>query len=168
MYGSSAYQTIENDLEIIENIKDNYNNKIGIINGIKGSIQSEEITLDNLKTIQQTLAEDIHYYSESMSSLSKLLDKIQEISMLGVPVIVDTEFRAVIDKYKKASDLFSELIKQTKSVVEDINQKFICSKYGGFCFDYNCSHRKERLSLKYKIYRQISFLFQDKSKKTPS
>ena len=125
MYGFSAYQTIENDLE----------------------------------EIRQTLENEIDYYSKTMYSFSKLLDKIKEISKLGVPAVVDTEFSAVIDDYSNASALFSNLITQADSIMQEIKDKYFCRKYGGLCLNYNCTQRKDPMSLKYKLHRKVQFIF---------
>ena len=159
MYGFSAYQTIENDLEIIENIKNNYNERINTINNLKSQVQSKTISFDDLEEIRQTLENEIDYYSKTMYSFSKLLDKIKEISKLGVPAVVDTEFSAVIDDYSNASALFSNLITQADSIMQEIKDKYFCRKYGGLCLNYNCTQRKDPMSLKYKLHRKVQFIF---------
>lgn len=159
MYGFSAYQTIENDLEVIEDIKSNYSNKVNTINNLISHLQSEIKSFDHLQKIQQTLEKEIYDYKKTLCSLSKLLDKINKISELGLPAIVDNEFSAVIDDYEKASSLFSDLITQIESVTQKIEDAYFCKKYGGLCLTPNCTQRDAPMSLKYKLKRKIRLFF---------
>ena len=159
IYGFSAYQTIENHLDIIENVKNNYNNKIDIINNLKSQLKNEIKSFDDLQKIQQTLEKEIYDSRKTRNSLSKLLDKIIEISKLGIPAIVDNEFSAAIDDYNKAFDLFSDLITQIESVMQEVIDKYYCKKYGGLCLISHCTQSNDPMSLKYKIKRKIRLFF---------
>lgn len=155
IYGLSAYQAIEKDLEIINNIKNNYDNKIDIINDIKKRIESNSISTTDIKTLQDELA----YYKKANSSLSKLLNKITEITKLGIPAIADEKFKDVIKEYEKTSKLLSNLIKQTLSVSKEIDNQVCCKKFGGLCLNKECSNRNDRMLLKHKIQIRIQYIF---------
>ena len=159
MYGFSAYQTIENDLEIIEKIKNSYNDKVNIINELKKQVQENTISFDELQQIHQTLEAEIDFYNKSMTSLSVLLAKIDNITKLGIPAAVDAEFKAVLKEYKSAYTLFSDLVARTTLIMQKIKDIIYCNKCGGICLDYECSHRKEPMSLKYKLRRKVWAFF---------
>ena len=159
MYGFSAYQTIENDLEIIEDIKINYNDKTNIINDLEKRVQGNTISFDELQQIHQTLKAEINFYSKSMTSLSVLLDKFNNITNLGIPAAVDAEFNAVLEEYKNAYNLFSNLVAQTELIMKEIRNIIYCNKCGGICLDYECSHRNEPMSLKYTLRRKAWVFF---------
>ena len=158
-YGFSAYQTIENDIDIIEKIKSSYNNKLNILNDLGKRVQGNTISFDELRQIQQTLKTETDFYRKSMGSFSILLAKIDNITKLGIPAAVDAEFKAVLKEYKNAYNLFSNLVAQTEMVTQAIENKIYCNKCGGICLDYECPHRYEPLLLKYKIRRKIRAFF---------
>lgn len=159
IYGFSAFQTIENELDIVEKIKNDYNEKIKNIENLKSQVQNKTISFNDLERIQKTLENEISYYSKSSTLLSKLLDKIGEISELGIPAVVDKEFMAAIENYKHASALFSNLITQAESLMQEIRSKIYCSKCGTICLDYECPYRNEPVSLKYKTHRKAWLFF---------
>ncbi len=159
MYGFSAYQSVENDLEIIETIKNSYNNRVNIVNDLEKQVQGNTISFDELQQIHQTLETEINFYNRSMTSLSVLLTKFDNITKLGIPAAVDTEFKAVLKEYKSAYTLFSDLVARTTLIMQKIKDIIYCNKCGGICLDYECSHRKEPMSLKYKLRRKVWAFF---------
>ncbi|MBR5982167.1 MAG: hypothetical protein IK025_00390, partial [Bacteroidales bacterium] len=101
----------------------------------------------DIKTLQDELA----YYKKANSSLSKLLNKITEITKLGIPAIADEKFKEVIKEYEKTSKLLSNLIEQTMSVSKEFDNQVSCKKFGGVCLNKECSNRNDRMLLKHKI-----------------
>ena len=122
-------------------------------------LKNEIKSFDDLQKIQQTLEKEIYEVRKTRNSLYKLLDKIREISKLGFPAIVDNEFSAAIDDYNKAFDLFSDLITQIESVMQEVIDKYYCKKYGGLCLISHCTQSNDPMSLKYKIKRKIRLFF---------
>ena len=155
MYGLSAYQAIEKDLEIINNIKSNYDNKINNINDIKKRIESNTISSSDIKTLKA----ELDYYKKSNSSFSKLLNKITAITKLGIPAIVDLEFQNMYKEYETACDLLTKLIEQTRYILKEFDNQIYCKKYGGLCLNKECSHRNDRMLLKHKIQIRIQYIF---------
>jgi hypothetical protein len=164
VYGFSAYQTIEKDIDFISTINNHYDQRIQFIHNINDNISTKTLSIDDCNKYLIELQEENRFCIKSIDSNNKLLAKIGEICKLGIPAIVDAEFNSTIEQSKKSISLLSEIQDEVTKAINGIQNylytNYYCQKYDGICMNTDCTHRKEPASIKYKIIRW----FKNKSK----